>query len=130
MTVPPVETLSNAPRNIRFGQGALSLTADVERVGAPGAPSLTVRLVLRSDGAPLPGGSTFDALFVVFDGAVWSTRLENVPRVPAGATELEFTATGGPRWPPGERVDVIARVAPYGRQAFLIRAEDQVIGGS
>jgi len=128
--MPPLEMLESTPTAIGLGNASLRLEAQLTREADPpnsqerGSVISHLRLV-RTDGGDIPSGLAIEALFLVYEGAIWSTRIMDRPE--ANGSVLEIEVTEGPSWPAGEPVEVIARVLPSSGNAFLIRAEDQVI---
>ncbi len=130
LSVPPLETLESTPTVIGLGDASLRLEAQLTREPDPpnsqerGSVVSHLRLV-RSDGRDIPNGLAIEALYLVYEGAIWSTRIMQRPESVGPVLEVEVTE--GPSWPAGEPVEVIARVLPSTGNAFMIRAEDQVI---
>jgi hypothetical protein len=129
LTIPPVETLESTPEAVTYGQASLVLRSELVRMQTAEGPSITSTVtVLNTKGDPLPDGLKVDGIFLIFDGAAWSQYLPELP--PADGDRIEAVVSGGPRWPPGEQVDVVVRVAPAAGRSFLLRQANVTIGGN
>lgn len=128
LSTPSAEALQSAPPTVVTSGATLLLEAQLLRdsrspAPAEGQPLTAVMRLVTQDGAPPPATLLIEAVFIVFDGAVWASRVSEVRETDDGDTE--YVVEGGPRWSPGTQVDVVARVLPRGGQAFLLRAPDQ-----
>ena len=95
--------------------------------GPPGRPLAVALRVRTSDGAALAMDVAADSVWVVNGDRAWAARaVQEVPRSLTGAY-LEVMARNGPRWEPGLRVDVVARVRDGAGRVAYLRAADQLI---
>ena len=62
-----------------------------------------------------------ERVWVLFGDDVWSADLEHIPGT------QDWVARGGPKWGPGVRVDVIARLRDATGNEIVIRAPDRLI---
>jgi hypothetical protein len=60
-------------------------------------------------------------IWVIFGDQLWDADTEQVPGT------QDWVARGGPRWGPGVRVDVVARLREAGGREIVIRAPDRLI---
>jgi len=130
LSTPPAAALESAPRTVVTSGATLLLEAQLLRdfrppAPAEGQPLTAVMRLITQDGSLPPANLLIEAVFIVFDGAVWASRVSEVRETDDGRTE--YVVEGGPRWSPGTQVDVVARVLPRGGQAFLLRAPDQQV---
>ena len=101
------------------------LWRDFMPVTTPEGRPLAAVLRVRAASGTIPPSLDVDSAWVVKGDEVWATA----PRVahPAEAAgELELVARDGPRWAPGEQVDVVVRVRSGSTRA-LLRAAGQRI---
>jgi len=97
-----------------------SLTAnawrDFQPVAPPnGQPLIVVVKVSPSDMMPAPSDLLIDQVSVLNGKEQWSAKPE------PGTTGLEASVRSGPKWGPGIKVDVVARLK-QGKQTWLVRA--------
>jgi hypothetical protein len=130
---PSQAQLKSAPEAVEVGGHTLRLETYLWRDFMPisppdGRPLSAVLRVLAADGRPLPPDLRADRLWVLKGGEVWTTAL-GAPR-PEDASRpdrREYVARGGPKWMPGERVDVVVRLQDGTGAMHLLRAVDQRI---
>lgn len=102
---------------------AASLWRDFMPMAPPDGESLVAILkVSPSDMMPLPVDLAIDHVWVLNGEKQWSVPVG----LPSGtgksqATHLEQSVRGGPKWGPGIKVDVVARLR-QGKQTWLVRA--------
>lgn len=60
-------------------------------------------------------------IWVIFGDQVWSADAEQVPGT------QDWVARDGPKWGPGVRVDVVAKLREAGGREVLVRAADRLI---
>jgi hypothetical protein len=60
-------------------------------------------------------------IWVIFGDEVWSAEAEQVPGT------QDWVARNGPKWGPGARVDVVARLREGAGTQVLVRAADRMI---
>lgn len=129
LTIPPVSTLENTTETLSYQGSSLALRSELTRMQTDAGPAITARLrVVDTRGQALPEGLAVDGVFFLFDGAVWSRYLPEGPS--AEGDHIEAVLEGGPRWPPGEVIDVVVRIQPPAGQSFLLRQADVTIGGN
>jgi hypothetical protein len=130
----PTSTLSSAPtRVVADGQG-LTLTAFLSRDFMPisppdGKPLGGVLRIKTDDRSPVPASVSVDTSWVIHDTDVWSTTVEQRPRVET-APDYEVIARNGPKWGPNVTVDVVVRLRDSNGHMFLLRAPGQTIIGT
>ena len=135
-TVPsvPLEELLSAPLDIEAGGRVFTLETYLWRDFMPVSPpdGSDLRAVVRItavDLQPFPVELDADRLWVINGRIVWETAFsgENRPRDSLHLHQLEKSASGGPKWDTGIRVEVVVRVVtPTGRR-HLLRASGQLI---
>ena len=107
---------------------AASLWRDFMPMAPPDGESLVAILkVSPSDMMPLPVDLAIDHVWVLNGEKQWSAAVDQ-PGGPgqstsgqSPATHLEQSVRGGPKWGPGIKVDVVARLR-QGKQTWLVRA--------
>lgn len=92
-----------------------------------GKPLAAVLRVVALDGSVVAPEVQAHAAWVVHGGTVWVVRTlerRNSPHVPG---TQEWVARGGPKWNPGDLVDVIVRLRDgAGRVAFVIARDRRI----
>ena len=117
---PAAASPASAPERVEIGGREYTLTAnawrDFQPVAPPnGQPLVVVVKVSPSDMMPLPSDIAIDHVWVLNGKEQWSAA-------PApGATGLETAVINGPKWGPGIKVEVVARLK-RGEQTWLVRA--------
>jgi hypothetical protein len=93
-----------------------------------GRPLSVVLRVISADGRPLPSDLGADRFWVLKGDEVWSAAVGE-PRAgdPSRPDRREYVARGGPKWLPGERVDVVVRLTDGAGTSYLLRAAGQPI---
>jgi hypothetical protein len=94
-----------------------------------GGPLLAVLRIETGDGSPVPAAIRSDRAWVIHNGEVWTSEVEQTPRDQT-APDYIVTARNGPKWGPGVTVDVVARVINSRGGVSLLRAPAQTIGRS
>jgi hypothetical protein len=118
-------SLASAPERVQVDAREYTLTAnawrDFQPVAPPqGQPLIVVVKVLPVDKMTVPDDLAIDHLWVLNGKEQWSMKPEPAAQEPA-ATSIEAAVRGGPKWGPGIKVDVVARLK-QGRKTFLVRA--------
>jgi len=113
-------TIAAAPERVQIEGREFSLTAsawrDFQPVAPPnGQPLVVVVKVSASDMMPSPSDVAIDRVWVLNGKEQWTAAPAS------GATGLETAVRNGPKWGPGIKVDVVARLK-LGKQTWLIRA--------
>jgi hypothetical protein len=117
---PAAASPASAPERVEIDGREYTLTAnawrDFQPVAPPnGQPLVVVVKVSPSDMMPLPSDIAIDHVWVLNGKEQWSAA-------PApGATGLETAVRNGPKWGPGIKVEVVARLK-RGEQTWLVRA--------
>jgi hypothetical protein len=89
---------------------------DFQPVAPPnGQPLIVAVKVSPSDMMPAPSDLSLDQVSVLNGKEQWSSKPES------GTTGLEASVRNGPKWGPGIKVDVVARLK-QGKQTWLVRA--------
>jgi len=125
------ENIARAPENASLGGIPIALDGEVWRNQMPGPtendPGLLVTVRVRTaDNSPMPASIHADSAWVVNGPRIWATALSPVSRDPLG-TSFEATAQRGPKWDPGETVDIVAVVRDGLNNRILVRASDKTI---
>jgi hypothetical protein len=105
---------------VEIGGVPYTLTANLRRDFQPvaptnGQPLVVVVKVTTADQASVPADLAIDHVWVLNGKEQWSAAPES------GATRLETSVRGGPKWSPGIKVDVVARLK-QGKKTWLVRA--------
>jgi hypothetical protein len=102
---------------------AASLWRDFMPMAPPDGESLVAVLkVSPSDMMPLPADLAIDHVWVLNGEKQWSVAVGKPSGVgQSPATHVEQSVRGGPKWGPGIKVDVVARLK-QGKQTWLVRA--------
>ena len=117
---PAAASPASAPERVEIGGREYTLTAnawrDFQPVAPPnGQPLVVVVKVSPTDMMPLPNDIAIDQVWVLNGKDQWSAKPE------PGATGLETAVRNGPKWGPGIKVDVVARLK-QGKKTWLVRA--------
>lgn len=127
-----LETLRLAVLSIRVGDATLDVDAEAWRSFQPtvsdtprsrgeGDPLLAL-VRLRSTGDPIPAGLAMDGVYLIRGSEVAAvTAREEQPRA-EGARFAEFMVRDGPRWPPGDSIDVVVALRDDSGRTMLLRA--------
>lgn len=122
---PDVEQLRAAPEVVEIGGAPLRLEASawVNRMPGPEPRDTSlmasVRVVPDAGGA-VPAGLIIDRLWLVQGDEVWQPAHLTPGRPIPG--QLQSGARGGPAWPEGAAIDVIARVRDDAGASYRLRA--------
>lgn len=113
-------SIATAPERVEIGGREYTLTAsawrDFQPVAPPnGQPLVVVVKVSPSDMMPLPADIAIDRVWVLNGKEQWSAAPT------PGATGLETAVRNGPKWGPGIKVDVVARLK-QGKKTWMVRA--------
>ena len=126
--VTPTLEIANAPDTVVVAGKMLVLTAYLWRDFMPvqsekGSCLRGVFHVMTADSSAPPAGLGASFAWVIFRGRAWQTPLGGPSaRPPSG---LDFMpGDSGPRWGPGDSVDVVIGLSHLG-QRHLLRAPDQ-----
>jgi len=99
---------------------AASLWRDFMPMAPPDGESLVAILkVSPSDMMPLPADLAIDHVWVLNGEKQWSASVDQTTHAPIGS-RLEQSVRGGPKWGPGIKVDVVARLK-QGKQTWLVK---------
>jgi hypothetical protein len=110
---------ASASERVQIGGREYTLTAnawrDFQPVAPPnGQPLIVVVKVSPSDMMPLPNDIAIDHIWVLNGKEQWPAKPD------PGAAGLETAVRNGPKWGPGIRVDVVARLK-QGKKTWLVR---------
>jgi hypothetical protein len=113
-------SIATAPERVEIDGREYALAAsawrDFQPIAPPdGHPLIVVVKVSPSDMMPVPSDIAFDRVWVLSGKEQWSAKPE------PGASGLEAADRNGPKWGPGVKVDVVARMK-QGKRTFLVRA--------
>jgi hypothetical protein len=116
---PAVASPASAPERVEIGgrEYTLSVNAwrDFQPVAPPdGQPLIVVVRAAAADGTPMPASISVDRVWVLNGKEQWSAK-------PDSRSSSEAAIRGGPKWGPGIKVDVVARLK-QGKKTFLVRA--------
>lgn len=125
---PVSPTILAAPTQVTVGGESLRLEASLWRDFQPGDTDSSLRALVRlraESGRDISARLRIDQVWLVFDGDAWvSTPQERAPGV---VGTLEMVSRGGPLWPVGATVTVVARVRDSDNTTHLVRAAAQTI---
>jgi hypothetical protein len=113
-------SVAAAPEQVRIDGREFTLAAsawrDFQPIAPPdGQPLVVVVKVTPSDMMPSPTDIDVDRVWVLNEKKQWSAKPEQ------STTPLETAVRGGPKWGPGIKADVVARLK-RGKQTWLVRA--------
>jgi hypothetical protein len=113
-------SIASAPELVQIDGREYKLTVnawrDFQPVAPPnGQPLVVVVKVLPVDKMLVPDDLAIDHVWVLNGKEQWSAAPE------PGAMRLETSVRGGPKWGPGVKVDVVARLK-QGKKTWLVRA--------
>jgi len=120
-------SIATAPERVQVDGREYTLSAsawrDFQPIAPPdGQPLIVVVKVSPTDAQPLPGGLAIDRVWVVHGKDRWSVKPEPASlRGVTTPTDLETAVRGGPKWGPGIKVDVVARLR-QGKKTYLVKA--------
>jgi hypothetical protein len=113
--------LRGAPTSVILAGQPFELPVSLYRDFAPSSPpdgkALAAVVRLPSHLAAV----RVERVWVLLGEQVWSAEVEQVPGT------QDWVARGGPKWGPGVRVDVVARLREAGGEAVLVRAAGRII---
>jgi len=130
--VTPYAELRNAPEVALLDGAAVRLETyawrDFMPISPPdGKPLLVLIRIRRVDGPVVPSALKADSVWVVKGDLAWAAGVqEEQPRGPDWSF-FEAMARNGPKWGPGDTVDVVVRLRGAGGQRALVQVRDQVI---
>lgn len=109
--------------------GGTTLAADVEAwrsfqplAGEAGEPLIAVVRVRSVGDGGIPGALAVDSVWLVRGAeVVTGAAREEQPREPKGRV-VEFVLRDGPRWAPGDTLDVIVSLTGIGARPLALRA--------
>ncbi len=122
-TGPELNELRATPTSATIGGQPFVLQAELWRDfmpmvgGGPDGQPLAVVIRLPDQLATV----RVEHIWVIFGDQLWDADTEQVPGT------QDWVARGGPRWGPGVRVDVVARLREAGGREIVIRAPDRLI---
>ena len=111
--------IASAPERVQIEGREFSLSVsawrDFQPVAPPnGQPLIVMIKVSAADASSLPADLLLDQVWVLNGKEQWSVK-------PESSSPSEAAIRGGPKWGPGIKVDVVARLR-QGKQTFLVRA--------
>lgn len=130
--VAPPAALAKAPTEVSLAGITVTLTPTVWRDFQPGGDQTDTRLlgalrIVSLDASPLPEGIVVKTVWFVRGTDAWRTEPKREYSGPP-ASQIEFMARGGPRWPVGATVDILLDLrAPSGAQVFLAARGSTII---
>jgi len=114
-------SVASAPERVEIDGRKYTLTAnawrDFQPIAPPdGQPLVVVARVVRPllQAEPNLDAASIDRIWVLSGKKQWSAKPEN-------PSMFEAAVRGGPKWGPGIKVDVVARLK-QGKQTWLVRA--------
>lgn len=133
----PVDTLLAAPEEVTIGGQRYILETYLNRDFMPSSPPdgkpLTALVWVRALVPPrsLPALKA-DLLWIINGREVWEVdvRERSLPFLPDDGSVLGKQVDGGPKWPAGDRVEVVIRLIDDRGHTFLLRAAEQEIHAS
>lgn len=131
---PSLGQLRAAPATATLDARVLGLQVFASRDFMPitppgGRPLIVSARVVAADSGAVPAALVVERLWVVRGDSVWIGGTAEQRRDPDGSF-LEVVAREGPRWAPGDRVEVIVEVRGAGGRRVMLRAADVTIGSS
>jgi hypothetical protein len=116
---PAAASPASAPEWVEIGGREYTLTAnawrDFQPVAPPdGEPLIVAVGVSAAEPIPIPADLLIDHVWVLNGKEQWSAK-------PDGRSSSEAVIRGGPKWGPGIKVDVVARLR-QGKKTWLVRA--------
>jgi hypothetical protein len=116
---PAAESPASAPERVEINGRGYTLTAnawrDFQPVAPPeGQPLIVAVRVSAEEPIPTPADLKIDHVWVLNGKEQWSAK-------PDSPSSSEGAIRGGPRWGPGIKVDVVARLE-QGKKTWLVRA--------
>ena len=126
--------LGSAPTRVVLDGKRLTLAASLGRDFMPisppdGKPLTGVLRIKAEDGLPVPTTIVGDSAWVIRQAEIWSTSVIPEPRE-SSAAWYDLRVTDGPKWNPGDTVDVVVRLRDSAGRTALLRAPDQTITAS
>ena len=122
-----IAKLESAPLSVLVQGQRLSLWAGLSRDFMPlapvnGHPLAAVLRIASADSAVLVTTLRVDTTWVLSGGEAWA--LHHASReVPSDTARVyEVSMFGGPKWPPGIRVDVVVRIQDKAGRIYFLRA--------
>jgi len=126
--------LASAPTRVVLDGKRLTLAASLGRDFMPisppdGKPLTGVLRIKAEDGLTVPTTIVGDSAWVIRQVEIWSTSVIPEPRE-SSAASYDLRVTDGPKWNPGDTVDVVVRLRDSAGRTALLRAPDQTITAS
>ncbi|MHB1262406.1 MAG: hypothetical protein ACYC2H_11905 [Thermoplasmatota archaeon] len=136
---PPLEPVepgwaNDLPTQADVGGRTVSLSADAWRdadfEGILRGSGLLAMAVLTANGTdPFPAGVSVERAWFVRDGWAWNTTLRMLRHQDGAPPRLAQLASGGPRWPVGATLDLVALVQGPGNVTVLLAVKAVRIDG-
>jgi hypothetical protein len=128
----PAADLASAPTQATVGGKSLILVAQLWRDFMPisppdGKPLAGALRIQAVDGSNVPADVAADTAWIIRGAEAWATFVAPAAGRSAGPV-YEVTFSDGPKWGPGEAVDVVVRLRDAAGHVALVRAPRQVIG--
>lgn len=127
----PLDELHAAPLLITVSGQSLRLEPTLWRDFMPSSPPngkpLVANLRVRAtDSLALKAAIRLEAVWIVNGSETWSSAVGE-ERLAQDRAYYEGIARDGPKWSPGDRVDVVVRIRDASGAPHLLRAADQLI---
>jgi hypothetical protein len=129
-----ISTLQSAPDTLIIGEKRLILTAymwrDFMPVSPPdGKPLIAIFRIVTTDSSDLPPGLHADAAWVLCEGEIWSTWIDEEAPPPEDEDPFQLVriARDGPKFGPDVLVTAVVRLTDKSGTVYLLRADDQYI---
>jgi hypothetical protein len=132
-SVPPPD-LRSAPTSAVIGGSSVTMAASLSRDFMPisppdGRPLGGVLRIRTEDGSNIPTDVTADMVWVLHFSETWGTSV--TPAIRRSASPVyEVSFADGPKWAPGDTVDVVVRLRDAAGKVALLRAPQQTIGAT
>lgn len=130
----PLPTLEASPDTLNIGGKKLILTTymwrDFMPVSPPdGKPLIAIFTILTADSTDLPSGLEADAAWVICEGEIWSTWIDEEAPPPENGDPFQLirVARDGPRFGPDVFVTAVVRLTDNQGTVYLLKAENQYI---
>lgn len=122
-----LETLRNAATSAMVGDAHLRVEAVAWRsfqpiTGEKGDPMLAIVRLIAAPGATIASDLKVDAVYFIRGNEVLATTAREEQPREGTPNVVEAMVRNGPRWTPGDSIDVIAGVQHGGGTTILLRA--------